>query len=268
DAGHDGQGRTARQDPRPARTDAQPEVGHRHQRRRSGRARGERRQGRVPDRQIRHRPRADRQGLFRLASAQPEPDHAGRRFDPQQAGHVEGSVHPDVLPALDPGPVGPGRRPRSGEAARSRLSSRPMYGPVIEGKLLRLRPPRPEDAVAMTSWFEDLEVTRFLNLQNPPSLEMEKEWIESNAKDPTSIVWVIEVEGRAVGSTGIRAIDWKQGHGITGTVISDKTLWGKGIGGELMQLRASYLFNHTPLRKLKSAFMDGNVASGRAQASA
>jgi RimJ/RimL family protein N-acetyltransferase len=37
-----------------------------------------------------------------------------------------------------------------------------MNGPVIEGKLVRLRPPRIEDAEVMMAWFEDLEVTRFL----------------------------------------------------------------------------------------------------------
>jgi RimJ/RimL family protein N-acetyltransferase len=143
-----------------------------------------------------------------------------------------------------------------------------MYGPVIVGKRLRLRPPRPEDATAMTTWFEDLEVTRFLNLQHPPSLEMEKEWIESNAKDPSTVVWVIEVDGRPVGSTGLREIDWKNGHGRTGTVIADKASWGKGIGREVMRLRADYVFTHLPLRKLKSGYMDGNTASSRAQAAA
>jgi len=46
-----------------------------------------------------------------------------------------------------------------------------MYGPVIEGKLVRLRPPMPEDAAVMITWFEDLEVTRFLKLRYPPSIE-------------------------------------------------------------------------------------------------
>jgi hypothetical protein len=30
-----------------------------------------------------------------------------------------------------------------------------MNGPVIEGKLVRLRPPRIEDAEVMMAWFED-----------------------------------------------------------------------------------------------------------------
>ena len=141
-----------------------------------------------------------------------------------------------------------------------------MYGPVIQGKLIRLRPPKPEDAEVMIGWFEDLEATRFLQLRNPPSIEMEKEWLESTGKDPNSVIWVVEADGSAVGTTGIREIDWKNGFGTTGTLIGDKTQWKKGIGREAMQLRARYAFTVMPLRKLKSSYFDGNVASGRAQA--
>ena len=141
-----------------------------------------------------------------------------------------------------------------------------MYGPVIDGKLLRLRPPRADDAPTMVTWFEDPEVSHFLLVRNPPSLEQEKEWLEGRAKDPDSITWVIEVDGKAVGTTGIQMIDWKNGFGTTGTIIGDKDQWGKGIGRELMQLRAEYLFMQTPLRKLKSSYIDGNEASARAQA--
>jgi RimJ/RimL family protein N-acetyltransferase len=141
-----------------------------------------------------------------------------------------------------------------------------MYGPLIQGKLGKLRPPRPEDVDAMVKWFEDLEVTRFLELRNPPGLESEKEWLDRMARDPNEVIWVIEHEGRAVGSTGIHHIDWKHGIGSTGTAIGDRAAWGKGLGGEVMRLRAEYAFTQLPLRKLKSAYIDGNEASGRAQA--
>jgi len=143
-----------------------------------------------------------------------------------------------------------------------------MYGPVIQGKLVRLRPPKPEDAVPMVGWFEDLETTLFLGRRSPPTVEMENEWLERTARDANSVVWVIEVDGRAVGTTGIREIDWKNGFGTTGTMIGDRSLWGKGIGRETMQLRARYAFTQLPLRKLKSSYFDGNTASGRAQAAA
>jgi len=143
-----------------------------------------------------------------------------------------------------------------------------MYGPVIEGKLFRLRPPTPEDAPAIIKWFEDVEVTHFLDNTLPPSLEAEREWLDKTGRDPNFIYWIIEHDGRAVGGTGIMQIDWKHGHGLTGTIIGDKAVWGKGIAREMMQLRAHYAFTQTPLRKLKSRYVDGNVASARAQKAA
>jgi [ribosomal protein S5]-alanine N-acetyltransferase len=143
-----------------------------------------------------------------------------------------------------------------------------MYGPVIQGKLVRLRPPKPEDAALMITWFEDMEVTRFLLVRNPPSIDMEKEWLDRTARNPDEVVWVIEHKGAAVGTTALHRIDWRNGSAITGTVIGDRSVWGKGLGRELMQLRARYAFTQLPLRKLKSAYLDGNVASARAQAAA
>lgn len=143
-----------------------------------------------------------------------------------------------------------------------------MYGPVLEGKLVRLRPPRPEDAAVMITWFEDLEVTRFLKLRHPPSVDSEKEWLDKVAKDPNVVLWAVEFKGRPVGTTAISFIDWKLGFGITGTIIGDKTVWGKGLGRELMQVRAEYAFTQLPLRKLKSGYIQGNDASARAQKAA
>jgi [ribosomal protein S5]-alanine N-acetyltransferase len=143
-----------------------------------------------------------------------------------------------------------------------------MYGPVIQGKLVRLRPPKPEDAPVMIAWFEDLEVTRFLELRTPPSIEIEREWLERMARSQDDVVWAVEYEGRTVGITAIHHIDWKNGFGTTGTAIGDKSVWAKGLGRELMQLRAAYAFMQLPLRKLKSAYNEGNEASARAQAAA
>jgi ribosomal-protein-alanine N-acetyltransferase len=143
-----------------------------------------------------------------------------------------------------------------------------MFGPVIRGKLVSLRPPKPEDAAVMITWFEDLEVTRFILLRFPPSLNAENEWLDRMAKSQDDIFWVIEHEGRPVGATAIHLIDWKNGSGKTGTTIGDRSLWGQGIGREVMQLRCRFAFTQLPLRKLKSAYFEGNEASARAQAAA
>ena len=115
----------------------------------------------------------------------------------------------------------------------------------------------------MISWFEDLEVTRFMALRFPPSLDAEMRWLDRMAKSPDDVVWVVEHDGRAVGATAIHQIDWISGFGTTGTTIGDKSVWGKGLGREVMQLRARYAFTQLPLRKLKSAYFDGNEASAK-----
>ena len=143
-----------------------------------------------------------------------------------------------------------------------------MYGPVIQGELVRLRPPKVEDAPAVITWFEDMEVTRFLLLRHPPSIDMEKEWLDRMARSPDDVVWFVEHEGQLVGTTALHMIDWKNGFATTGTVIGDRSAWGKGLGRELMQLRTRYAFTQLPLRKLKSAYLEGNEASAKAQLAA
>jgi [ribosomal protein S5]-alanine N-acetyltransferase len=143
-----------------------------------------------------------------------------------------------------------------------------MYGPVIQGSCFRLRPPRPEEAAVMIAWFEDLEVTARLLRRWPPSLDEEQEWLKKTAADPNSVFWVIEHEGRPIGVTAIEGIDWVNGRGKTGTLIGDKSFWGKGIASEVMRLRADFAFRELPLRKLQSGYLEGNEASRRAQAAA
>ncbi len=143
-----------------------------------------------------------------------------------------------------------------------------MYGPVIRGKLVVLRPPKPDEAAVMITWFEELEVTRFLKLRFPPSAGQENEFLENVARDPNHVFWAVEHEGKLVGGTSIRAIDWQHGWGVTGTVIGDRKAWGKGLGRELMKLRADYAFTQLPLQALRSGYLEGNVASARAQKAA
>ena len=140
-----------------------------------------------------------------------------------------------------------------------------MFGPVILGKLITLRPPRAEEAPAMVSWFEDPEITRFLLLQFPPSLAAEQDWIATMAKAPDHVIWGIERGKKLIGTTGLHQINWPNQRAGTGTVIGDKSAWHKGIATEVMALRTRYAFTQLPLRKLHSSVIDGNEASWRAQ---
>jgi RimJ/RimL family protein N-acetyltransferase len=143
-----------------------------------------------------------------------------------------------------------------------------MYGPVIRGSNFSLRPPRDDEAETMISWFEDQEVTARLKLRFPPSPAMEREWLQTQAKDPNCVFWAIEHAGHLVGVSHIAAINWQHRHAVTGTLIGDTSAWGKGIAREMMRLRTEYAFQELGLHKLSSAYLEGNVASARAQAAA
>jgi len=140
-----------------------------------------------------------------------------------------------------------------------------MFGHVIRGTLVTLRPLRADEAELMISWFEDTEIIRFLKMRFPPSLTAEKEWLETMGKASDHGVWGIEREGRLIGTTGLHHVDWVNQRAVTGTVIGDKSAWNQGIASEVMTLRTRYAFTQLPLRKLQSSFIDGNQYSWGAQ---
>ncbi|MBI2774225.1 MAG: GNAT family N-acetyltransferase [Chloroflexi bacterium] len=139
-----------------------------------------------------------------------------------------------------------------------------MFGPVIKGKKVTLRPPKEGDAALFIEWFADTEVTRYLATVFPLSLEGEQAALTRLGESKDDVWWVIEAEGRSIGASGIHRIDWIDSHAITGTVIGDKSAWRKGYGSESMALRTAYAFRQLNLHKLKSgAFME-NEPSKRA----
>lgn len=143
-----------------------------------------------------------------------------------------------------------------------------MFGPTLRGQLALMRPPRQEEAATMAGWFEDLDVTATILRRFPPGLSDQEEWLRRMATDPNAILWAVEHEGRLVGTTGVHDIDWHGGHGTTGLVLGDKSVWGRGIAREVMGMRTRFLFTETTLRSLRSGYLDGNVPSAKAQAGA
>src|SRR5919202_499652 len=139
-----------------------------------------------------------------------------------------------------------------------------MYGPVLKGKLVTLRPPRLEEAGEMAKWFADLDVTERVLLRFPPSIEQEEGFLKNQATNPNSVFWAIEYEGRLVGASGFDAVDWPNQRASSGTIIGDKSVWGRGLASEVMRLRTDYGFRQLGLRKLTSAFLEGNEASWKA----
>ena len=132
-----------------------------------------------------------------------------------------------------------------------------MFGPVLTGTAVTLRPPDESDPARFVEWLSDMEVTRYLGNAMGRALFEEEEWFKRSGESKDAVFWIIEAEGRTIGSTSIFSIDWLNAHAHTGTLIGDKRAWRKGYGSEAMLMRTAYAFRDLNLHKLMtSVFMD------------
>jgi RimJ/RimL family protein N-acetyltransferase len=139
-----------------------------------------------------------------------------------------------------------------------------MFGPVLKGEKVTLRPGREDDAERFVAWFADVEVTRHLNRRMAVALHQEQEFLKRIGESKDDVWWMIDAEGKAIGATGIHGIDWLNANGTTGIVIGEKDCWGKGYATDAMRLRTRYAFRELNLHKLITEVDTDNPASRKA----
>lgn len=140
----------------------------------------------------------------------------------------------------------------------------PMFGPVLRGETVTLRPADDTDPPRFVPWLADMEVTRYLGRRSAAALYQEVDFFKRVGESPDDVLWVIEAGGEAIGATGIHRIDWLNAHGTTGILIGRRDAWGKGYASEAMALRTRYAFRDLNLRKLVTEVFVENPASRRA----
>jgi len=141
---------------------------------------------------------------------------------------------------------------------------------MLKGKRVLLRPVKRSDAMLFFKWFNDTEVTKYLNLHLPLSeVEVEK-WIEETiiARKQMDIFFVIEIsEGRktkAIGTCGIHKINAKDRNAEIDIIIGEKKQWGKGYGREATGVLIKYCFQEINLRRIATGAYSFNKRSIRA----
>ncbi len=136
----------------------------------------------------------------------------------------------------------------------------------LKGELVRLVPPDKtlhlENAIR---WMNDPEVTRYLILTIGVTRGMEEEWLDRMQKRDTDFAWaILDDHERHIGFTGIHQIHWRLRLGRTGTVIGEKSPWGRGYGTDAMRVRTRFAFETLGLHRLESETRIDNIASQRA----
>ncbi len=135
------------------------------------------------------------------------------------------------------------------------------------GKKTFLRPVLREDAKLFIRWINDPEVSRFLLAHHPMMEKHEEDWIDSMTKDKESSTHfvILDERGKPIGTTGLRLGVRKDGVATTGTLIGEKSAWGKGYGTDAKMVLLDYTFNTLNLRKVCSSVLAFNERSLRCQ---
>jgi len=131
---------------------------------------------------------------------------------------------------------------------------------VLQGERIYLRPLQESDAEDFSVWYGDGQVTRFLGTK-PLARGKAKALCNRLLNDPNGIYFgIIEKhEERIIGYAFLGHI--LKSHQVArelGIVIGDKSLWGRGYGGEAVRLILEYGFSCLKLHRIQLTVLDFN----------
>lgn len=135
---------------------------------------------------------------------------------------------------------------------------------MYEGKLVRLREMRAEDAEKFTVWMNDRTQAEKLSAGAMPlTLEQEKAWIAANSgrQEAHNHFSVETLDGRLIGSCSYHQLDWKNSRCMVGWQIGDPEMRGKGYGTDLIETLLSVCFTVLGLRKVSLCVFEFNEAA-------
>lgn len=137
----------------------------------------------------------------------------------------------------------------------------------IEGERVRLVPLDEERHFENCyRWINDPEITATLMADGFMTRLAEQEWFKGACLSKSDIYFAIELlDGTHIGNTALHGVNYQHGSAISGTLIGDKSQWGKGYASEAVRLRTRFAFETLGLRLILSAYLGDNGASWRMQ---
>lgn len=153
-----------------------------------------------------------------------------------------------------------------------------MLGPIMDVRVndtltVRLAPFSREDAKQFVAagGLQARSITRYLGLWFAPTEEQEQEWYDKAIKDEARLIWGIwDTSGKTpklIGNTALVDLQVFPVRQMTsGSIITNKSYWGRGIGSAVHKARTWYGFKEFGLVRIKSAVMLPNIGSKKALA--
>lgn len=169
-------------------------------------------------------------------------------------------------------PDGPARAGRGvlrrysapGNNVKCQVMKHKMINPFLVGKHVYLRPHIEKDLPEWSSWFNDPEVTRYLEQAYfPNTLVAQTRRLESLYRDRSSLQLAIvdRRSGALVGTVGLHQINLFNRNADVSIVVGNKAFWGKGLGQEAVALLVGHGFEKLNLHKITAGMVAVNRAS-------
>jgi len=135
------------------------------------------------------------------------------------------------------------------------LSSQSIRCPMIDGKLVGLRPLETEDVFVLFKWFNDERVLENLGADNmffATSLEEERLVVESMIRDHRSQFLIIHrlEDHEPVGIIGLAGLDERNASAELRIVIGEVGAWDQGLGTDAVQVILEHGFNVRNLHRI------------------
>jgi len=123
---------------------------------------------------------------------------------------------------------------------------------TLAGRRVRLRAIERSDILTFVRWFNDPEVTQYLQMCMPMSQAEEERWFEAQLTCSDKRVFGIEtLDGQLIGNLGLHDLDWKERCAVLGIVIGEKDYWGKGYGTDAVHTALWFAFEHMNLHRIQ-----------------
>ncbi len=123
---------------------------------------------------------------------------------------------------------------------------------LFRGRLVRLAAYDPGDASTIVRWTDNREYMRRIDTDPARPLTVEEVAERSGRSDPYSFYFGLRTleDDRLIGFVALHSIEWANGAGTFSMGIGDPVDWGRGYGGDAIDLIMRYAFAELNLHRV------------------
>lgn len=134
---------------------------------------------------------------------------------------------------------------------------------------LFFRPLTSEDVTeSYVSWLNDPKINRFLEVRHShQTIESCLSFVDhtnSNPREHLFGVFLSDSMGQHIGNCKLGSVDPVHLTGEISLFIGESECWGRGLGGEIIQMLTSYGFHDLSLEKITAGCYEENIGSLKA----